>query len=491
MQGLGDKSMNEYDIGMIGLAVMGENLVLNIESKGYKVAAYDISKERMQDFKESRAKGKNIKIIDSLDEFVSSLKKPRKVMMMIRSGDPVDQVINQLLEILEPGDVIIDGGNSHFSDTDRRTKHIESKGLLFIGTGISGGEEGALIGPSIMPGGSKKAWPIVKQILQDISAKTKNNEVCCDWVGINGAGHFVKMVHNGIEYGDIQLISETYHIMKDLLKMSVEEIQQTFEEWNNSELNSYLIEITANIFKLKDEDGLPLIDKILDTAGQKGTGKWTAINSLHEGVTLPVIGEAVYARFLSAIKAERVIASKMYKKNQKEFRGNKKEFIKNLKDALYVAKITSYAQGFSLLKEGSNTYNWNLNLGGISVLWKSGCIIRSIFLDEIEQAYDLNPKLNNLMLDTFFMKEIELRIEGLREVVSQSVMNGIPIPSLASSITYFDGYTSESLPANLIQAQRDYFGAHTYERKDKQRGVFFHTNWTGSGGKTSSTTYNK
>ena len=483
--------MKYYDIGMIGLAVMGENLALNMESKGYSVAAYDISDKRMDDFINSSAKSKNIEIANSLEKLVSMLKTPRKVMMMIRSGNPVDQVINELIKILEPGDIIIDGGNSRFTDSIRRTKHIENHGMMFIGSGVSGGEEGALNGPSIMPGGSIKAWPHVKQIFQDIAAKTINNEICCDWVGENGAGHFVKMVHNGIEYGDIQLISETYNVMKELLKMNVSEIQETFEDWNKSELNSYLIEITSDIFKVKDMDGLPLIDKILDTAGQKGTGKWTAVSSLEEGVALPLISEAVYARFLSSIKNQRLAASNLYIKDKKVFKGNKKVFLNKLKDALYLSKIISYAQGFSLIKEGSNSYNWNLNLGGISVLWKGGCIIRSVFLDKIEQAFTNNPKLNNLLMDSFFKNEIDSRVNSLREVVSQSIMYGIPIPSLSSSITYFDGYTSKSLPANLIQAQRDYFGAHTYERIDKPRGKFYHTNWTGHGGNTSSTTYNE
>lgn len=490
MRELGDDLMSKYDIGMIGLAVMGENLALNMESKGFHVAAYDISEERMKEFSETRGKGKNIKTADSLKEFVELLSKPRKIMMMIKAGNPVDQVIDQLVDLLDEGDIIIDGGNSHFPDTDRRTKYVESKGFFFIGTGVSGGEEGALNGPSIMPGGSKKAWPIVKPILQAIAAKTKDNEICCDWVGENGAGHFVKMVHNGIEYGDIQLITETYQIMRDLLKMSADEIHLVFKEWNKTELDSYLIEITANIFALKDKDGLPLIDKILDTAGQKGTGKWTAISSLHEGVALPLIGESVYARFLSAIKDQRVIASKIYNRKLKPFNGNKEEFLKQLKNALYVAKITSYAQGFSLMREASNTYKWDLDFGGISVLWKGGCIIRSAFLSKIKDAFDKNSSLDNLLIDSFFKHEIETRVDGLRHVVSVAVLSGIPLPALSSSIAYFDGYTTESLPANLLQAQRDYFGAHTYERIDKPRGEFFHTNWTGKGGKTSSTTYN-
>jgi len=482
--------MKKYDIGMIGLAVMGENLVLNMESKGFSVAAYDISKERMTEFSNTRALGKNIITTKSLADLVSLLKKPRKVMMMIRAGEPVDMVIQQLLPLLDNGDIIIDGGNSNYEDTNRRTLLVESNNLLFIGTGVSGGEEGALNGPSIMPGGSKKAWKVVKPLLQAIAAKTKDNEICCEWVGENGAGHFVKMVHNGIEYGDIQLISETYQIMRDYLDMSAAEIGDTFTKWNNEELNSYLIEITANIFKEKAEDGTPLINKILDTAGQKGTGKWTSISSLHEGVQLSIISEAVYARFLSAIKDQRVNAAKLYNNEVSKFDGNRSEFLDKLKDALYVSKIISYAQGFALMKEASKTYQWNLNFGAISIMWKGGCIIRSAFLGKIKEAYDKSPQLDNLLLDSFFKGEIDSRINNLRFIVSKSVLNGIPTPSLSASVSYFDGYTTSSLPANLLQAQRDYFGAHTYERLDKPRGEFFHTNWTKKGGKTSSTTYN-
>ena len=482
--------MKKYNVGMIGLAVMGENLVLNMESKGFSVAAYDISNERMEEFSNTRAQGKNITTTKSLKDLVSLIEKPRKIMMMIRAGEPVDMVINQLLPLLDNGDIIIDGGNSNFEDTNRRTLFVESNNLLFIGTGVSGGEEGALNGPSIMPGGSKKAWKYVKPLFQAIAAKTKDNEICCDWVGDNGAGHFVKMVHNGIEYGDIQLISETYHIMRDYLSMSASEIGDTFSKWNNEELDSYLIEITSKIFKEKAEDGTPLINKILDTAGQKGTGKWTAISSLHEGVQLSIISEAVYARFLSSIKDERVIASKLYKNKVVKFNGDRSEFLNKLKDALYISKIISYAQGFALMKEASKTYVWNLDFGAISIMWKGGCIIRSAFLGKIKEAYDKSLQLDNLLLDSFFKGEIDSRINNLRFIVSKSVLNGIPTPSLSASISYFDGYTTLSLPANLLQAQRDYFGAHTYERLDKPRGEFFHTNWTKKGGKTSSTTYN-
>ena len=480
----------KYDIGLIGLAVMGENLVLNLESKGFSVATFDIDKNRMNEFINTRAIGKNISISNDLEDLVSKLDRPRKIMMMIRAGDPVDQVINQLLPIIDDGDIIIDGGNSNYTDSVRRTELVESKGKLFIGTGVSGGEEGALKGPSIMPGGSKEAWPHVKPILTKIAAVTEQNEVCCDWIGSDGAGHFVKMVHNGIEYGDIQLITETYHIMKEYLKMDTNEIQQVFTEWNKSELNSYLIEITSIIFSVKDEDGSPLIEKILDTAGQKGTGKWTAINALMEGTPLSVIEESVNARFISAMKDERVIASKLYDKEIKPFTGDKKSFINKLKDALYVAKITSYAQGYALLKQASKTHNWNLDYASISTLWKGGCIIRSIFLDRIKDAFNKNVELSNILLDEYFMNEIKSRVNNLREVVSGSVLSGIPTPCLNASIAYLDSYTSERLPANLLQAQRDFFGAHTYERTDKPRGEFFHTNWTGKGGSTSSTTYN-
>lgn len=482
--------MKTYDIGLIGLAVMGENLVLNFESKGFHVATFDISNETMNRFKNGRAKGKHITTSIDLKDLVSKLCKPRIVMMMIRAGSPVDQVIDQLLPILDDGDIIIDGGNSNFTDTVRRTSKVEQAGKLFIGSGVSGGEEGALNGPSIMPGGSVKAWPYVKPLLQKIAAVTEESEVCCDWIGANGAGHFVKMVHNGIEYGDIQLITETYQIMKDYLQMSTDEIQATFEAWNHSELNSYLIEITAKIFSVKDDDGTALVEKILDTAGQKGTGKWTAINALMEGTPLSVIEESVNARFLSALKEERVVASNLYQKNITAYEGNKDIFLNHLKDALYVAKITSYAQGFTLLRQASKSYQWNLDFANISVLWKGGCIIRSIFLNKIRDAFTKNKELNNILLDDYFKQEMTKRVYGLRTVVSSAVLAGVPTPALNASIAYLDGYTTKRLPANLLQAQRDFFGAHTYERIDRKRGEFFHTNWTGKGGSTSSTTYN-
>ncbi len=482
--------MSKYNIGMIGLAVMGENLVLNMESKGYSVAGFDIDQNRVDIFKNTRAKDKNIKLASSLEELVSSLEVPRKVMIMIRAGSPVDQVINSLLPLLEKGDIIIDGGNSHFPDTVRRHKLVEEHGFLYIGTGVSGGEEGALKGPSIMPGGSKKAWKYVEPIFKAIAARTIKGDVCAEWIGAGGAGHYVKMVHNGIEYGDMQLINEVYHIMRNVLNMGADEMHIVFKEWDESELNSYLVQITSEILAKRDEHGIPVVDSILDTAGQKGTGKWTAISSLEEGVPLSVIGEAVYSRCLSAQKEERVFAERVYDKSFSQFDGDKKEVIKQLKDALYVAKIISYAQGFVLLREASKTYKWNLNFGEIALLWRGGCIIRSAFLDDINIAYKEEPELANLILHPHFKEIIKFRISNFRKTMVLAVNSGIPVPALSAALAYFDGYTTGKLPANLLQAQRDYFGAHTYERLDRKRGEFFHTNWTGRGGNTSSTTYN-
>lgn len=478
------------DIGLIGLAVMGENLVLNMESKGFQVSVFNRSTEKVDNFIAGRAKGKNIKGTHSLEELVQSLEKPRKIMLMIKAGSAVDANIDSLIPLLEPGDIIIDGGNTHFPDTDRRTAYVESKGLLYIGTGVSGGEEGALLGPSIMPGGSPKAWPIVKPIFQAIAAKVEDGTPCCDWVGENGAGHFVKMVHNGIEYGDMQLINEAYHIMKDLLGMSADEMHQTFKEWNEGPLDSYLIEITRDILAYKDEDGSALVEKILDTAGQKGTGKWTAISALDLGIPLTLIGEAVFSRCLSAIKEERVAASKAIKGPKPAFTGDKKAMLSNLHDALYASKVVSYAQGYALMAAAAKEYGWNLNYGGIALMWRGGCIIRSVFLGKIKEAFDKNPGLTNLLLDPFFKDVVEKAQAGWRNVIASAIMNGIPTPAFATALNYFDGYRSERLPANLLQAQRDYFGAHTYERIDKPRGEFFHTNWTGRGGTTASTTYN-
>jgi 6-phosphogluconate dehydrogenase len=480
---------NKSDIGLIGLAVMGENLVMNMESKGFSVSVFNRTVEKVSAFVNGRAKGKNITGTYSLQEFVDSLKKPRKIMLMVKAGKPVDDFIDMLIPYLDKGDIIIDGGNSHFPDTIRRTKYVEEKGLLYIGTGVSGGEEGALTGPSLMPGGSPEAWPHVKPIFQAIAAKVDDGSPCCDWVGENGAGHFVKMVHNGIEYGDMQLICEAYHMMKELLGMTPGEMHEVFDEWNKGELNSYLIEITRDIMAYKDEDGKPLVDKILDTAGQKGTGKWTAIAALDEGVPLTLIGEAVFSRCLSAMKEERVHASKVLKGPKPRFTGNKSEMIEDIRKALYASKIVSYAQGYTLMRAAAKTYGWNLNYGGIALVWRGGCIIRSKFLGKIKEAFDKNPNLTNLLLDPFFKEKVEDAQESWRKVVAAAVTNGIPVPAFTSALCYFDGYRNEWLPANLLQAQRDYFGAHTYERIDKPRGEFFHTNWTGRGGSTSASTY--
>jgi len=482
--------MKKGDIGLIGLAVMGENLVMNMESKGFTVAVFNRTVAKVDSFMEKRAKGKNIIPCHSLEELASNLSSPRKVMMMVKAGAPVDTFINALFEVLEPGDVIIDGGNSNYMDTIRRTKLVESKGLLYIGTGVSGGEEGALKGPSLMPGGSPAAWPIVKPILQGISAKVEDGSPCCDWVGENGAGHFVKMVHNGIEYGDMELICEAYQLMKDVLGYSADQMQEVFAEWNKTELDSYLIEITRDILGYKDVDGKPIVDKILDTAGQKGTGKWASIAALEEGVPLTLIGEAVFARCLSAMKDDRVEASKEFTKEKIAFDGDAKAFIENIRKALYASKIISYAQGYTLMRTAAKTYNWNLNYGGIALMWRGGCIIRSAFLGKIKEAYDKNPELHNLVLDPYFKETITDLVPSWRKTVATAVMHGVSVPAFSAALSYFDGYTSERLPANLLQAQRDYFGAHTYERLDSPRGSFFHTNWTGEGGSTAATTYN-
>ena len=477
------------DIGLIGLAVMGENLVLNMESKGFTVAVFNRTTEKVKSFVEGRGKGKNIIGTYSIEEFVRSLARPRKVMLMVKAGKPVDDFIELLLPHLEKGDIIIDGGNSHFPDTDRRTKYVESKGLLYIGTGVSGGEEGALRGPSIMPGGSKEAWPAVKPIFQAIAAKVADGTPCCDWVGENGAGHFVKMVHNGIEYGDMQLICEAYHMMRDLLGMTAQEMHEVFKEWNKGDLDSYLIEITRDILAYKDEDGQPLVDKILDAAGQKGTGKWTTMAALDTGIPLTLISEAVFARCLSALKEERVKASKILTGPRPSFKGDRKSFINDLENALYASKVVSYAQGYTLMQAAAKEYGWNLNYGGIALMWRGGCIIRSAFLGKIKEAFDKEPGLSNLLLSPYFKEKINKAQEGWRRVVAAAAMQGIPVPAFSTALAYYDGYRAERLPANLLQAQRDYFGAHTYERVDKPRGQFFHTNWTGRGGETASTTY--
>lgn len=478
------------DIGLIGLAVMGENLVLNMESKGFQVSVFNRTVEKVDNFINGRGKGKNIIGAHSLEELVESLETPRKVMLMVKAGSAVDDFIEKLIPLLSPGDVIIDGGNTHFPDTNRRTAYLESKGLLYIGTGVSGGEEGALRGPSLMPGGSIAAWPIVKPIFQKICAQVADGP-CCDWVGQNGAGHFVKMVHNGIEYGDMQLICECYQIMKDLLGMSNQEMNQTFAEWNKGDLDSYLIEITRDILGYKDPaNGEAVVDKILDTAGQKGTGKWTAIAALDHGIPLTLIGEAVFARCLSAQKEERVNAAKILAGPKPAlFQGDKAAFLEDLRRALFAAKIISYAQGYALMRAAAKEYGWDLNYGGIALMWRGGCIIRSAFLGKIKDAFTANPALENLMLDPFFCQKLKEAQSGWRNVISTIVLNGIPAPTLSAALNYYDGYRSERLPANLLQAQRDFFGAHTYERVDAQRGEFFHTNWTGHGGDTVSTAY--
>ena len=481
--------MNKADIGLIGLAVMGENLVMNMESKGFTVAVYNRTVEKVDRFVSGRAKGRNIIGCHSLEDLKDNLKTPRRVMLMVKADQAVDDFIEKLLEVLEPGDIIIDGGNSHFPDTIRRTAYVESKGLLYVGTGVSGGEEGALHGPSMMPGGSPEAWEHVKPVFQAICAKVEDGTPCCDWVGENGAGHFVKMVHNGIEYGDMQLICEAYQLMRDVLRMNADEIAEVFSEWNKTELDSYLIGITAEILAYKDTDGKPIVDKILDTAGQKGTGKWTGIAALDEGVPLTLIGEAVFSRCLSAMKAERVEAAAAYNRAIPEFTGDRKAFIEQIRQALYASKIISYAQGYTLMRAAAKTYGWNLNYGGIALMWRGGCIIRSVFLGKIKEAYDNNPKLSNLLMDPFFKDTIEKRVPAWREVCSTAIRSGLPMPAFTSALSYFDGYTTDRLPANLLQAQRDYFGAHTYERLDSPRGQFFHTNWTGEGGSTSASTY--
>lgn len=477
------------NIGLVGLAVMGENLVLNMESKGFTVAVYNRTTSKVDDFINGRGKNKNIIGVHSIKELVNNLERPRKVMLLVKAGKPVDDFIDQLIPCLEPGDIIIDGGNSHYPDTIRRTAYVENKGLLYIGTGVSGGEEGALLGPSMMPGGSAKAWPEVKEIFQRIAARVEDGTPCCNWVGNDGAGHFVKMIHNGIEYGDMQIITEAYHIMKDLLGMNHDEMHDVFKTWNMGDLDSYLIEITRDILGYRDEDGDPLLEKILDTAGQKGTGKWTGVTALDLGVPLTLIGESVFSRCLSAQKDQRVAASKILSGPTIKFEGSREDFINDLEQAVYGAKLVSYAQGFTLLREAAKEYNWNLNYGSIALLWRGGCIIRSAFLDKIKEAFDLNPSLDNLLIDPYFKDKIMEVQNSWRRVASLSLSNGIPIPALVSALTYFDGYRSARLPANLLQAQRDYFGAHTYERVDRPRGEFFHTNWTGRGGDTASSTY--
>lgn len=484
--------MSTCDIGLIGLAVMGENLVLNMANNGFHVAVYNRSTDKVSSFIEGRAKDKSITGCFSIQELCANLKRPRKIMIMVKAGAPVDAVIDQLLPFLESGDIVIDGGNSHFPDSNRRTVDLAKKGILYVGAGVSGGEEGALTGPSIMPGGNSDAWPAVQPIFQKISAKVEDGSPCCDWVGPEGAGHFVKMVHNGIEYGDMQLICEAYDILKNVCGMKNDELADLFSEWNKGDLDSFLIEITAEIFAKKDDQGGMghLVDKILDTAGQKGTGKWTVNVGLDMGSPVTLISEAVFSRCISAVKDERVAASKILAPVILDSKINKDAIIKAMKDAIYCSKIVSYAQGFSLMAAAAKEFNWTLNYGGIALMWRGGCIIRSKFLGDIKKAFDKNANLTNLMLDSFFADVLSKGQEGWRLIISTAIQKGIPVPAMSSALAYFDGYRTERLPANLLQAQRDFFGAHTYERLDKPRGEFFHTNWTGRGGSTASTTYN-
>ncbi|MCP3965846.1 MAG: decarboxylating NADP(+)-dependent phosphogluconate dehydrogenase [Lentisphaerae bacterium] len=479
------------DIGLVGLAVMGENLVLNMESKGFSVAVFNRTTAKVDSFINGRGKNKNIIGCHNIEELVKNLERPRKIMLMVKAGAPVDAFIDMVAPHLEEGDIIIDGGNSHFPDTIRRTKKLEEMGLLYIGTGVSGGEEGALLGPSIMPGGSDAAWSAVKTIFQAISAKVEDGSPCCEWVGSDGAGHYVKMVHNGIEYGDMQMICEAYNLMKNVLGMSAAEMHEVFTEWNAGELDSYLIEITKDILATNDDEtGKPVVDIILDTAGQKGTGKWTSVSALDLGAPAPTIAEAVFARCLSALKEERIEASKVLDGPAISFEGDKKAFIEDIRKALYASKVCSYAQGYQLMRLAAAEYGWDLNYGEIALMWRGGCIIRARFLGDIKAAFDKNPALNNLLLDDFFKKVIDECQVSWRKVVAAAAVNGIPVPAFSSALSYYDSYRSAVLPANLLQAQRDYFGAHTYERVDKDRGQFFHTAWTENSGNTTSSTYN-
>ena len=481
--------MKKADIGLIGLAVMGENLAMNMESKGFTVAVYNRSTDKVDKFIEGRAAGKRFIGCHSPEELIGSLEKPRRIFMMVKAGAAVDALIAQLLPLLDEGDILIDGGNSHYPDTIRRTAEVESRGCLYVGCGVSGGEEGALKGPSMMPGGSPAAWEHVRPIFQSICARVEDGTPCCDWVGENGAGHFVKMVHNGIEYGDMQLICEAYQLMRDGLGMTSEEMSEVFAAWNRTELDSYLIEITADILRHK-ENGEITVEKILDRAGQKGTGKWTSITALDEGVPLTLISEAVFARCLSAQKDERVRAAALYRRKAVPFEGDRAAALESLRKALYASKIVSYAQGYALMRAAAKTNGWNLNYGGIALMWRGGCIIRSVFLGKIKEAFDKDPALENLLLDEYFRETMQSLIPSWRETVSLAVRTGIPMSAFSSALSWFDGYTCENLPANLLQAQRDYFGAHTYERVDAPRGQFFHTNWTGRGGDTASSSYN-
>ena len=479
------------DIGLIGLAVMGQNLVLNMNDHGFKVAVFNRTVSKVDDFIANEAKGTDVVGAHSVEEFVSLLKSPRRIMMMVKAGDTVDQMIDHLLPFLSPGGIVIDGGNSLFTDSNRRTKDLAAKGILFIGTGVSGGEEGARKGPSIMPGGNPEAWSHVKDIFQSIAAKVDDGTPCCDWVGDAGAGHYVKMVHNGIEYGDMQLICEAYDILKHALNPTPDELAEIFTEWNKGELDSFLIEISALIFGKKDEDGTPLVDKILDTAGQKGTGKWTVESALDLGMPVTLIGESVFARCLSAIKEERVVASKILSgPTGQAATSDRADLIENVRRALYCSKIISYTQGYMLLREAAKTYGWRVNMGGIALMWRGGCIIRSRFLGKIKDAYDKQPDLHNLLFDNFFSGALNEYQASWRKAIVKAIALGVPTPAFSTALAFFDGYRTARLPANLLQAQRDFFGAHTFERVDQPRGQFFHANWTGRGGRVSSTTYN-
>jgi len=480
--------MSQADIGLIGLAVMGQNLVMNMNDNGYTVAVYNRTTSKVDDFMNGPAKGSKVIGTHSVEEFVSQLKTPRRVMLMVKAGEVVDKFINTIVPHLEAGDIIIDGGNSLYTDSNRRVEELAAKGLRYIGAGVSGGEEGARFGPSIMPGGDPEAWPAVKNIFQDISAKVDGGEACCEWVGKGGAGHYVKMVHNGIEYGDMQLICEAYQLLKNA-GFSNDEMHEIFKKWNTGVLDSFLTEITTDILGYKQEDGTHLVDYILDTAGQKGTGKWTGINALDLGMPLTLIAESVFARCVSALKDQRIEASKVLNGPDITFNGDKESFVNDVEQALYASKIISYAQGYMLLKEASETYKWDLDFGAIALMWRGGCIIRSVFLGNIKDAFDENADLENLLLNDFFKDAIHKSQEGWRRTVVKGIELGIPTPCFSTALAFYDSYRSEVLPANLLQAQRDYFGAHTYERLDKPRGEFFHTNWTGKGGNVSSTTY--
>ncbi|KAG6452195.1 hypothetical protein O3G_MSEX007517 [Manduca sexta] len=480
--------MGKADIALIGLAVMGQNLILNMNDKGFVVCAFNRTVSKVQEFLDNEAKGTKVIGATSLEDMVAKLKKPRKVMLLVKAGFAVDEFVKKLIPLLEKGDIIIDGGNSQYLDTQKWCKELAPTGIYYVGMGVSGGEIGARYGPSLMPGGHEAAWPHIKPIFQAISAKA-NKEPCCDWVGDDGAGHFVKMVHNGIEYGDMQLICEAYHLMRDVAGLKQEEMAQVFDNWNKGDLDSFLIEITRDILKYKDTDGNYLLPKIKDTAGQKGTGKWTGISALEYGVPVTLIGEAVFARCLSALKDERSKASAILPGPSYKFSGNTKEFLDHLNKALYASKLISYAQGFMLLREAAKVNKWNLNYGSVALMWRGGCIIRSAFLGNIKDAYSKNPQLTNLLLDPYFSERISAAQGSLRQVVAQAALVGVPAPAFAAALSFYDGYRSAVLPANLLQAQRDYFGAHTYELLSKP-GEFIHTNWTGLGGNVSASTYN-